>query len=83
MIEDAGKYDFIGAINGTPSLDSGISYFNDSGFYTWINKGGTVVGAHGILALLSACGFSEDTNLSQRRKASIIFLNLQTPCPEW
>jgi hypothetical protein len=82
-VEDAGKYDFIGAINGTPSLDSGISYFNDSGFYTWINKGGTVVGAHGILALLSACGFSEDTNLSQRRKASIIFLNLQTPCPEW
>ena len=32
---------------------------------------------------LAACGFSTHINFSQRRKASILFLNLQTPCAEW
>ena len=79
---DAGKLEFMGYINGTPSLDGGISYF-ENGVYYWINKGGEYVCATGIRELLAKCGFSTDKHFSQRRKASILLLNLVTPCAEW
>ncbi len=79
---DAGKLEFIGCINGTPSLDGGISYF-ENGDYLWANKAGNYIRATGMRELLAACGFSTHINFSQRRKASILFLNLQTPCAEW
>jgi hypothetical protein len=80
--DNAGKLEFIGYINGTPPLDGGISYF-ENGDYYWTNKSGDFVYATGMRDLLAACGFSTHINFSQRRKASILFLNLQTPCAEW
>ena len=79
---DAGKLEFIGCINGTPPLDGGMSYF-DNGDYYWTNKAGEFVHAAGMRELLATCGFSTNKHFSQRRKASILFLNLQTPCAEW
>jgi hypothetical protein len=80
--DDAGKLEFIGYINGTPSLDGGISYF-ENGLYRWYNKAGDFVYATGMRELLASCGFSRYKNFSQRRKASILLLNLQTSCAEW
>ena len=80
--DDAGKLEFIGYINGTPSLDGGMSYF-ENGDYYWTNKSGGFVHATGMRELLAACGFSTYKNYSQRRKASVLLLNLQTPCAEW
>jgi hypothetical protein len=80
--DDAGKLEFIGCINGTPSLDGGMSYF-ENGDYYWTNKADNFVHAIGIRDLLAACGFSTHISFSQRRKASILLLNLQTPCAEW
>jgi hypothetical protein len=79
---DAGKLEFVGCINGTPSLDGGISYF-ENGDYYWTNNACNFVHAIGIRDFLASCGFSTHINFSQRRKASILFLNLQTPCAEW
>jgi hypothetical protein len=79
---DAGKLEFIGYINGTPSLDGGLSYF-ENGDYYWTSKAGNYIHATGMRELLAACGFSTHINFSQRRKASILLLNLQTPCAEW
>lgn len=80
--DNAGKLEFIGCINGTPSLDGGISYF-ENGDYYWTNKAGDYVHAIGMRELLAACGFSTNKYFSQRRKASLLLLNLQTPCAEW
>jgi hypothetical protein len=80
--DDAGKLEFIGCINGTPSLDGGMSYF-ENGYYTWYNKASESTSAEGMRALLAACGFSTNKYFSQRREASILLLNLQTPCAEW
>jgi hypothetical protein len=80
--DDAGKLEFIGCINGTPPLDGGMSYF-ENGDYYWTNNAGNFVHAIGIRDLLASCGFSTHINFSQRRKASILLLNLQTPCAEW
>jgi hypothetical protein len=77
--DDAGKLEFIGCINGTPSLNGGISYF-ENGDYYWTNKAGNYIRAAGMRELLAVCGFSTHINFSQRRKASILLLNLQTPC---
>jgi hypothetical protein len=79
---DAGKLEFIGCINGTPPLDGGMSYF-ENGDYYWTNKAGEFVHATGLRELLAVCGFSTYKHFSQRRKASILLLNLQTPCAEW
>ena len=80
--DHAGKLEFIGYINGTPSLDGGMSYF-ENGDYQWTNKAGEYVRATGIRELLLRCGFSTHIHYSQRRKASILYLNLQTPCADW
>jgi hypothetical protein len=79
---DAGKFEFIGCINGTPPLDGGISYF-DNGDYYWTNKAGNYFHADGMRELLAACEFSTHISVPQRRKASLLLLNLQTPCAEW
>jgi hypothetical protein len=79
---DAGKLEFIGYVNGTPPLDGGMSYF-ENGDYCWTNKAGDFVRETGMRQLLEVCGFSTHIHFSQRRKASVLFLNLQTPCPEW
>jgi hypothetical protein len=79
---NAGKLEFVGCINGTPPLDGGMSYF-ENGDYYWTNNAGNFVHAIGIRDLLASCGFSTNINFSQRRKASIVLLNLQTPCAEW
>jgi hypothetical protein len=79
---DAGKLEFLGYINGTPSLDGGISYFED-GMYSWTNKAGDCVDAIGMRELLAKCGFATNLYYSQSRMASILLLNLQTPCAEW
>jgi hypothetical protein len=78
----AGKLEFVGCINGTPPLDGGMSYF-ENGDYYWTNKSGEFVHAAGLRELLATCGFSTYKHFSQRRKASILLLNLQTPCAEW
>jgi hypothetical protein len=80
--DDAGKLEFIGYINGTPSLDGGMSYFED-GVYSWTNKAGDYVDAIGMRELLAKCGFATNLYYSQSRMASILLLNLQTPCAEW
>jgi len=80
--DDAGKLEFIGYINGTPSLDGGMSYF-ENGVYSWTNKAGDYVNAIGMRELLAKCGFATNLYYSQSRMASILFLNLQTPCAEW
>lgn len=59
-----------------------MTYF-ENGDYLWTNKVGNYIRAAGMHELLVACGFSTHINFSQRRKASILFLNLQTPCAEW
>ncbi|MGA9844986.1 MAG: hypothetical protein WBQ25_22000 [Nitrososphaeraceae archaeon] len=81
---NAGKIEFIGCINGTPSLDGGESYFRD-GRYFWHSQGQKYVttSAIGLRSLLHECGFSTDSYFSQRRMSSIIFVNLVTPCAEW
>jgi hypothetical protein len=80
--DDAGKLEFIGYINGIPSLDGGMSYFED-GVYSWTNKAGDYVNAIGMGVLLAKCGFATNLYCSQSRMASILLLNLQTPCAEW
>ena len=75
-------YLVIGYINGTPSLDGGMSYF-ENGDYYWNNKAGEYIHAEGMHDLMAECGFSTHKYFSQRRKASILLLNLQTPCAEW
>ena len=80
--DNAGKLEFIGYINGTPSLDDGVSCFENGG-YRLINKAGDYVHATGISELLAKCGFSIDKHFSERRKDSIILLCLVTPCAEW
>jgi hypothetical protein len=47
--DDTGKLEFIGCINGTPSLDGGISYF-EGGHYIWSNKASSYVYAMGMLS---------------------------------
>jgi hypothetical protein len=79
---DVGKLEFKGCINRTPPLDGGMTYF-ENGDYLWTNRVGNYIRAAGMHELLVACGFSTHINFSQRRKASILFLNLQTPCAEW
>ena len=80
--DDAGKLEFIGYINGTPPLDGGMSYF-ENGDYHWTNKAGDYVRARGMRELLAKCGFARTLYYSQSRMASILLLNLQTPCAEW
>jgi hypothetical protein len=80
--DNAGKLEFIGYINGTPSLDGGVSCFENGG-YRLINKAGDYVHATGISELLVKCGFSIDKNFSERRKDSILLLCLVTPFAEW
>ena len=80
--DDAGKLDFIGCVNGTPSLEGGRSYFENA-TYSWVNKHGDYMTAFSFSGLLQKCGFSTNINFSQRRKASILLLNLQTPCADW
>jgi hypothetical protein len=80
--DDVGKLEFIGCINGTPSLDGGMSYF-ENGVYSWTNKAGDHVNAIGMRELLTKCGFGRNLYYSQSRMASILLVNLQTPCPKW
>jgi hypothetical protein len=81
--DDAGYIEFIGSINGTPALDGGMRYFGE-GIYRWINKAGGDMDAIGMRELLSKCGFAKGSkHFSQRRHASILSINLQTPCPDW
>jgi hypothetical protein len=80
--DDAGRLEFIGCINGTPPLDGGRSYF-ENGRYWWTNKHGEATFAGSLAKLLEKCGFSTYINFASRRKASILLLNLQTPCADW
>ena len=79
---DAGKLEFIGYINGTPSLDGGMSYFENT-WYDWTNKAGNNAAAFGMRELLAKCGFATNLYYSKSRMASILILNLMTPFPEW
>lgn len=79
---NAGQIEIIGCINGTPSLDGGGSYFQNGNYY-WYNQGQNMINAIGLRSMLNECGFSTSSYFSQRRMASIVFVNLVTPCPEW
>ena len=63
---DAGKLEFMGYINGTPSLAEYHTLKME--FITGSNKAGEYVCATGIRELLAKCGFSTDKHFSQRRK---------------
>lgn len=80
--DDAGKLEFIGYINETPSLDGGKSYFENI-WYDWTNKAGDTATAFGMRELLAKCGFATNLYYSKSRMASILILNLMTPCAEW
>ena len=77
--DDAGKLEFIDYNNGTPSLDGGVSCFENGG-YRMINKARNYVHATGISELLAKCGFSIDKHFSERRNASILLKSSNTVC---
>src|SRR5215212_2622837 len=76
---DAGKLEFIGCINGTPSLDGGLSYF-ENGDYYWTNKAGGFVHVTGMRDLLAACGFSTHINFSEKKGLRITPKSTNTMC---
>jgi hypothetical protein len=81
-IENAGRVKFIGNINGTPSIDGGERYFQ-GGEYHWTNKQGHLMSETSISGILHECGFNRSISYSRRRKSSVVFVNLMTPCPDW
>ena len=57
-VRDAGKVDFIGNINDTPSIDGGEGYFS-GGNYQWTDsRSGNPVDATSVRGILSECGFN-------------------------
>jgi hypothetical protein len=82
-VKDAGKVDFIGNINDTPSIDGGEGYFS-GGDYQWKDpKTGYSLDASSVKEILSECGFNSTDWISKRRVPSVVYLNLKTPVPEW
>jgi hypothetical protein len=80
---DAGKVDFIGNINDSPSIDGGEGYFS-GGSYQWTDpKTGYSLSATNIRNILSECGFNATDYVSKRRVPSVVYLNLKTPVPDW
>src|SRR5207247_3200754 len=79
-IENAGRVKFISNINGTPSIDGGERYFQ-GGEYHWTNKQGHLMSETSISGILHECGFNRSISYSRRRKSSVVFVNLMTPCP--
>ena len=82
-VKDAGKVDFIGNINDTPSIDGGEGYFT-GGNYQWTDsKSGYQLDATSVREILSECGFNSTDYISKRRVPSVVYLNLKTHVPEW
>jgi hypothetical protein len=78
-VKDAGKIDFIGNINDTPSIDGGEGYFS-GGNYQWNDsKNGYQLSATSVRGILSECGFNSTDYISKRRVPSVVYLNLKTP----
>jgi hypothetical protein len=82
-VKDAGKVDFIGNINNTPSIDGGEGYFS-GGIYKWVDsRTGHQLSATSVTGILSECGFNTTSWISKRRVPSVVYLNLKTPVPDW
>ena len=82
-VNDAGKIDFIGNINDTPSIDGGEGYFS-GGNYQWTDsRTGNPLNATTVRGILSECGFTTSGYTSKRRVPSIVYLNLKTHVPGW
>jgi hypothetical protein len=57
-VGDAGKVDFIGNVNDTPSIDGGEGYFS-GGSYQWVDsRTGHQLSATSVTGILSECGFN-------------------------
>jgi hypothetical protein len=66
-VKDAGKVDFIGNINDTPSIDGGEGYFS-GGNYQWVDsRTGYRLSATNVRGILSECGFNTTDWISKRR----------------
>jgi hypothetical protein len=82
-VRDAGKVEFIGNINDTPSIDGGQGYFS-GGNYQWVDsRTGHQLSATSVTGILSECGFNTADWISKRRVPSVVYLNLKTPVPDW
>ena len=82
-VKDAGKVDFIGNINDTPSIDGGEGYFT-GGNYQWTDsRSGIQLDATSVREILSECGFNSTDYISKRRVPSVVYLNVKTPVPGW
>jgi hypothetical protein len=82
-VGDAGKVDFIGNVNDTPSIDGGEGYFS-GGSYQWVDpRTGHQLSATSVTGILSECGFNTNDWISKRRVPSVVYLNVKTPVPDW
>jgi hypothetical protein len=84
-VEHAGRVEFIGNVNSTPSIDdSGESYFQ-GGNYRRTDKKGREISNTSPIGILKECGFttSDYVNASKKKVPSVVYLNVKTNCPDW
>lgn len=85
-IEAAGKIAIIGNVNSTPSISGGQDYFTASEqVYFWNDKKGKQMVSSSLGEILRECGYNTSLYVkpSKRKVPSIMYINLNTPCPDW
>lgn len=83
--ENAGEIEIIGSVNSTIGVDSGETYFSGSNAYVWLDKKGKSIISSSIKEILEECGFTTSyyVNTSKKRVPSVLYINLNTHCPNW
>src|SRR5215211_133629 len=82
-VNHAGKVEFIGNINSTPSIDGGAGYFSN-GNYQWFDRKGNLMSASSIISILHECGFNTSSYYTSKKiMPCVVYVNLKTPCPDW
>ena len=82
--EAAGMVEIIGNINSGLSISYGEAYFDSSkNVYQWYDKKSGFKSASSLRGILSEYGFSTAVYMSKRRFPSVLYINLNVPCPDW
>jgi hypothetical protein len=80
--QNSGEVEIIGNINSTSSIDGEEQYFQ-GGNYRWTDKKENNMHSTSLSGMLSECGFNRYLNASKRGVPSVVYVNIQTPCPDW
>ena len=82
--EASGMIDIIGNINSSLSTNYGQTYFDASNHvYQWYDKKSGFKSASSLRGILAEYGFSTGVYLSKRRYPCVLYINLNTSCPDW